>query len=302
MRLALIRLARREVTIIGSANGLSGRIPGCEAGPEIIRSSTLMKQCRVPWRWAQTVQEVDADKYDGIPAVATLSNALAGATKRAVGDRRDLVVIGGDHSCAIGTWSGVAHAVAHSGPLGLLWIDAHLDAHTPRTTPTGNIHGMPLAHLLGHGDSRLANIFGYAPKVRPEHVAILGARCYEEEERELLEKLKVRIFFMDEIIRHGLHATLNEGLAIVQNGTRRFGMSIDLDGFRHQDAPAVGTPALGGIVAEDFLHAIQDANLSKLVATEIAEFLPALDNEERDSERLIVKLIEAIYLTKWSQK
>ncbi|KAH7724987.1 Protein T21F4.1 b [Aphelenchoides avenae] len=238
MRLALMRLARREVTIVGSANGLCGRIPGCEAAANTIRSSTLMKQCRVPWKWVQTVQELEADQYDGIPAVATLSKSLAGATKRAVGAGKDLVVIGGDHSCAIGTWSGVAHALTHSGPLGLLWIDAHLDAHTPCTSPTGNIHGMPLAHLLGHGDSRLVNIFGDAPKVRPEHVAILGARSYEKEERELLEKLKVRVFFMDEILRLGLPATLNEGLAIVQNGTHRFGMSIDLDGFREQDAPA----------------------------------------------------------------
>lgn len=107
---------------------------------------------------------------------------------------------------------------------------------------------------------------------------------------------------MDEIIRHGIHATLNEGLAIVQNGTHRFGLSIDLDGFREQDAPAVGTPACGGIVAEDFVDAIRRADLSRLAATEIAEFLPARDNEEHDSERLIVKLIESIYLTKWNRK
>lgn len=119
------------------------------------------------------------------------SKQLAKRTKKAITLNKELLVLGGDHSCAIGTWSGVASALQDHGPIGLVWVDAHLDSHTIETTPSGNLHGTPVAHLLGYGNLSLSGIYNLRPKVHPENLVVIGARSFEEEEHELLKKLKV---------------------------------------------------------------------------------------------------------------
>lgn len=121
----------------------------------------------------------------------TMTNDLANAVMKVTNKGNDLVVIGGDHSCAIGTWSGVARSCHHKGKIGLLWIDAHMDSHTCITSHTGNLHGMPVSHLLGYGDPRLSDILGISPKILPQNLALVGIRSFEPEEKALLEKHKV---------------------------------------------------------------------------------------------------------------
>lgn len=239
--------------------------------------------------------------------------------KNVLKHEKEVTVIGGDHSCAIGTWSGVAKANLHRGPVGLIWVDAHMDAHTPTTSPTGNLHGMPVAHLLGYGDPRLTEIFGLCPKIRPQNLALVGIRSFEAEERELLEKLKVKIFlrkrvhiktvhfqvpiFYDEDIqKRGLKAVMNDALTVVNDGTDCFGMSIDVDAFQIQDAPGTGTPENGGIVAAEFLNYLKTINYQRHIATEIVEFMPEKDDEVKTTEKLVVNLLEAIYLTKFGER
>jgi hypothetical protein len=157
---------------------------------------------------------------------------------------------------ATGTWSGAAAALRPRGALGLLWIDAHMDAHRPHTSPSGNLHGMPLACLLGHGEPALATLAG-APALAPAHVCLVGVRSYEAEEAQLLEQLGVRVFLMDEVRRRGLPAVLREAHAVVTRGTAGFGVTLDVDAVDPQEAPGVGTPAPGGLRAGSLLAELE---------------------------------------------
>ncbi|KAI6219551.1 putative arginase [Aphelenchoides fujianensis] len=310
-------LGRKDqfITFVGCANGHGGRLPGCGRAAAVLRDSEFLKRsrqashsssysfclCRIPYEWANVVSEPETDRrrLEALPEVIAVNKTLAHATKLAVQHQRELVVIGGDHSCAIGTFSGVAAGVQPRGRVGLIWIDAHLDAHTPLTSHSGNLHGMPIAHLLGHGDSALCGLFDFLPKLRPEHLVLIGARSFEQEEREFLESMNVRIFYMEEVRERGCYAVLKEAIEHTTDGTCGFTLSVDLDAFDPQDAPAIGCPETGGILADEFLRAVGRVDLRKLLATEVVEFLPVRDSPDRRTEKLVVKLIHQLYANKW---
>src|SRR5690242_3418600 len=170
-------------------------------------------------------------------AVARHGAALADEVARAMAARRLPLVLGGDHAIAMGTWGGVARALSYE-PFGLIWLDAHLDAHTVETTPSMNPHGMSAAALLGHGYELFLAFCGGA--LRPEHLCYIGVRSYESEEMALLRRLGVRIILMEEVKRRGMAWALAEALAIATRGTQGFGLTIDLDGFDPEDAPGIG--------------------------------------------------------------
>ncbi|KAI6232923.1 putative arginase [Aphelenchoides fujianensis] len=288
------------ITFVGCANGHGGRLPGCGRAAAVLRDSEFLKRSRIPYEWANVVCEPETDRrrLEALPEVIAVNKTLAHATKLAVQHQRELVVIGGDHSCAIGTFSGVAAGVQPRGRVGLIWIDAHLDAHTPLTSHSGNLHGMPIAHLLGHGDSALCGLFDFLPKLRPEHLVLIGARSFEQEEREFLESMNVRIFYMEEVRQRGCYAVLKEAIEHTTDGTCGFTLSVDLDAFDPQDAPAIGCPETGGILADEFLRAVGRVDLRKLLATEVVEFLPVRDSPDRRTEKLVVKLIHQLYANK----
>ncbi|KAI6193802.1 putative arginase [Aphelenchoides besseyi] len=266
-----MRPLHQLITIVGSANGVGGRIPGCSQAALVMRNSDFLKR----------------------------SGTLASATKQVVEQKKELVVIGGDHSCAMGTWSGVAAGVRKLGRLGLVWVDAHMDSHTPASSHSGNIHGMPVAHLLGHGDSALSGIFDFLPKIYPQNVVVIGARSFEPEEQEFLESLKVRVFYMDEVRDRGCYSVLKEAIKLSTNGTCGFGLSIDLDAFEPREVPAIGCPEKDGMSTDEFLRAVNRVDLRKLVASEIVEFLPDRDSADKRTEKLIVQILRQIYTNKW---
>lgn len=186
------------------------------------------------------------------------------------------VVLGGDHSCAVGTWKGLARALAPRSP-GLIWIDAHMDAHTSQTTPSGMLHGMPLACLLGHGEPALS---GIADGVRldPKKVCLIGVRSFEHGEATLLRRLGVRVFSMPEIRKRGLDAVMREAFAVATAGAAGFGVTLDLDALDPRDAPGVGSPVAGGIRAHELLTALEPlARNAAPAAVEIVEYNPHLD-------------------------
>jgi arginase len=198
------------------------------------------------------------------------------------------VILGGDHSVAIGSWGGVARALG--APIGLIWFDAHLDAHTKATSPSQNPHGMSAAVLLGHGEAELLAIGGGA--VRPENLCYIGARSYEDGELALLRRLGVRIVFMDEVHRRGLRTIVDEALTIAMAGTRAFGVTIDLDGFDPEDAPGIGLKTPDGLRREAMLDAISVlADRPELAAIEIVEYVP-----ERDENLMTAKLVRDLLL------
>ncbi|MFH4974375.1 hypothetical protein AB6A40_001084 [Gnathostoma spinigerum] len=292
----------RQIRFIGCCNGVCGRYLGAEKAARKIRFSRFLKELNVAYRWGPMIEEVPTGRrLKALKGLKIMSLKLADATSNVVNTSNDLVVIGGDHSCAIGTWSGVANAVRRNGQLGLIWVDAHLDAHTPETSQSGNLHGTPVAHLLGYGSKYLANIFNFSPKILPKNLVYIGTRSYEAAEESLLKSMNVKIFHQKIVDNVGIEKVLNKAIDIVSNGTVGFGISIDVDGFRVEDAPGTGTPENGGIIAEEFLKAIKQADLRKLLATEIAEFMPDKDVSHK-TERLLIQLINAIYVNKFSKE
>jgi arginase len=206
--------------------------------------------------------------------------ALAVEQVVSAGDR--LLVLGGDHSIAAGTWAGAARAIRNRGDLGLIWIDAHMDAHVPGTTPSGNWHGMPLAHLLGYGRSELAELAGNIPAVRPENLCLVGVRSYESDEAALLDKLGVRVIDIGEIRRIGLAGALDEAVRVATSGTAGFGVSWDIDSVDPVDAPGVGTPVAGGIDGDDLLRTLPSlASYPACLGLEVVEYNPFLDPDGR---------------------
>ena len=220
-----------------------------------------------------------------------LCDRLAQRTGESVRAGRFPCVIGGDHSCAVGTWNGVARALKANGPLGLIWIDAHMDSHTPRTSPSGRPHGMPLAALLGQFDHSLD---GLADGVLlPRHVCLVGVRSFETSEAELLAKLGVTVFGIEEVVRRGLAQVMDDAIAIASDGTAGYGVTLDLDALDPREAAAVATPASFGLhgaaLARAFARISRDP---RLMAFELAEYCPRLDHDGA-TERLVLGLLAA---------
>jgi len=267
---------------IGAAIGQCAGIPGCEYAPESLKKNNLLSFQNI------FSYKGDGRDYDALESYLT----SLGKTVLACAEKSIPFVVGGDHSCAVGTWSGVhQHYKEKNQDIGLIWVDAHMDSHTPQTTLTGNVHGMPLATLMGYGDSRLCNLLGDSPKLRPENVILLGIRSYEEAEASLLQSLGVRIYFMEEVQERSIDVILREAF---NNLSARVsvGLSIDVDAFDPQFAPGVGTPEPNGINLNAFIKALIALDHSKICGVEIAEYNPTLDKNNLTQEAMM-KLIQA---------
>lgn len=269
----------RKIIVIGAASGAGAPDAATAEGPDALRHYRVFHDTPLQHVEWDAVLRVPCEAQDTpLHAVRALGERLAAEVERILQTGNFPLVVGGDHSCAIGTWSGVHRVLADRGPLGLIWIDAHMDSHTFATTPSGQIHGMPLAVLLGHGEAALTSIDGAEAKLLPEHVCLIGVRSYEAGEAALLHRLGVRVFEMDEVRRRGLATVFDEALAIVRQGTAGFGVSVDLDALDPEEEPGVGTPVPGGLRRAELA-----AVLSRLrgdpgfVAMEIVEYNPRRD-------------------------
>jgi arginase len=287
----------RPLQLIGAACGRGAPDAGCAEGPEALRSAGLVEHLargRTDVSWGAML-DCGTLGLTALEAVAELCPRLADATSAAIERAALPLVLTGDHSCAVGTWAGVSRALRPRGPLGLLWIDAHLDSHTPATSHSGALHGMPLAALLGYGDALLTECGGPGPKLRPQNVCVVGVRSFEAEEVRFLSEHGVRVFYMDEIRRRGLVAVIADALQLVQAETAGFGISVDLDAIDPLDAPGVGTPAAKGIRAGGLRKALRAiGNHPQLAALEVSEYNPAQDRDGRTA-RLVMGLLDDIF-------
>lgn len=289
----------KEICLLGFASDVAGARRGSADGPFFMQKSacmTALNKLGILFTWHDIIKPKQDRSI--LQIVASECQFLAQKIKNLVQKKQFFAVIGGDHSSAIGTWSGASYAIKDEGSLGLIWIDAHMDSHTPETSETGNIHGMPLACLLGYGDAKLTGILDETPKVKPEHVCLVGIRSYEPGEAALLEKLGIRIFYMDEIRQRGLDVVMRDAVSIAKTGTTHFGLSIDIDSLDPSDAPGTGTQEPNGIYAEEMYNALQHvAEDSQLIGIEIAEFDPHRDVDAM-TEKVIVNMISSILLNK----
>ncbi len=294
---------KRKVELIGVASGIGGADAACAEAPARLAAEGLALTLR-----ARGLDVAWGPIFEGersataAAAVSRLCGRLASRVTETIRAGRVACVLGGDHTCAAGTWAGAARALAERGPLGLIWIDAHMDSHTPRTSPTGRMHGMTLAALLGQCDAEFPDL-GPAP-LAAHNVCLVAVRSFEPDEARLLERLGVRVFFMDEVWQRGIAAVLADALEIVKAHTAGFGVTLDLDALDPLEAPAVATPAPGGLRARTLLAAL--ARLLQepaLVGFELAEYSPRRDRGGCTA-RLIVELLSAAlsggYARPWS--
>lgn len=269
-----------RIRVIGVASGYGAGIPECQDGSEVLRALRFLDDLAADsgLAWDEALRLAPPVPDDPVEAVREITLALAErvAAHRARGDLP--LVIGGDHSCAIGTWAGVKRSIDAGQRLGLIWIDAHMDSHTVETSPSRHIHGMPLACLLGHGDPRLTGIAPAGAKLMPADVCLIGVRSFEAAEAALLGKLGVRVFFMDEIRRRGLPEVFAEALCRVGRHTVGYGISLDLDALDPAEGPGVGSPVGGGLARGELAAALAQADGDeRLLALEIVEYNPYLD-------------------------
>lgn len=194
--------------------------------------------------------------------------------------KKPFLVIGGDHSCALGTWSSILQALDKSKKLGLIWLDAHLDAHTFSSSPSGNVHGMPVAALLGFADKKLARFYPANNYIDADNLKIIGVRSYEEEEYQLLNRHGVSITCSDQLF--SLSQILLSTVKQLSENCHSIGISIDLDVVDPADAPGVATPVKGGIAADSLVNALSIiCNNPKICALEISEFNPENDVNDK---------------------
>jgi arginase len=286
-------MRNRSVHIIGVPLDLGGGRRGVDMGPSAVRIAGLGERLTA-------MGCVVTDKGD-LPAPIPETQVAHDATKRYIRDIADVcgrvyeqtwqslsdgalpIVIGGDHSLAAGSVGASAdYAAAHGGALGVLWIDAHGDMNTPATTTSGNVHGMPLAALVGTEPAELAGLGGRSPKVKAEHVVLIGIRNLDEAEKAQIRDARVHVFTMKDIDRHGIASIMEQALKIATTGTSALHVSFDLDVCDPAIAPGVGTPVKGGLDYRE-AHMVMEmiADSGRMTALDLVEINPILDSQNQ---------------------
>lgn len=294
-----------KVDLIGYACGWGAKVRQCKDGPLALRIMDLSEHLNkegVSSHWENIIRSdielAVGQLRDPLPVIVDYCNSIYNQTRNALKSGLFPVLLGGDHSMAIGTWSAVFEHIHKKGPLGLIWIDAHMDSHTAETSHSGMYHGMPLSYLLGFGNDKLAAIGSKKSKLKPEHVCLVGVRSYEEEEVNFLQDLGVKIFFMKDIRQQGLDSVMQQAVSIATHETAGFGLTIDLDVFDPSAAPGVGSPEFGGLLRDETLDSVHGLALHpKIKAIEIAEF-----NPHRDEENKTANLIKDMLAVMFDQK
>ena len=283
------------IRLIGVPLDLGQSRRGVDMGPSALRIANLAPRLAdlghaIEQRGNLEIPDRDSlpahGALDLLPPIAEVCARLAVETAQAVRDGALPFVLGGDHSIAAGSVAGVATALAERGArVGLIWMDAHGDLNTPESSLSGNVHGMPLAHLLGYGDRRLAGIAKPGPAVRAENVAIVGARDLDPSEREHANKWGVKVFTMRDIDERGMRAVMADAIAIANAGTAGMHVSLDADFVDPSEAPGVGTPVRGGATYREAHLAMEMIHDAKtLVALDIVEVNPVLDSHNMTAE------------------
>lgn len=275
-------------------------------GPSAVRVANLNKRVaslgytvedlgNVPVGQPESLPE-GPKKAKYLPQITGACLKLARMVAGAASEGKVPLVLGGDHSVAIGTVTGLAHQYRKQKKrIGLLWIDAHADMNTPRTTPSGNIHGMPLACCVGLGPRELTHLLGFSPKVDPQNVALVGVREVDLLERPHVKSSGVRAFTMRDIDERGMRAVMQEAIEIASAGTAGFHVSLDMDYVDPAEAPGVGTPVRGGgTYREAHLAMEMICDSGGMLAMEVVEVNPVIDEFNRTATLAVELVMSAL--------
>ena len=296
----------KTVRIIGVPMDLGASRRGTDMGPSALRIAglgaaiqrmgyTLAREedIYVPAMETRPPEDSDA-RYK--PEILSVCTELAGRVKELMDAEEFPLVIGGDHSIAMGTVAGVsAHYRDRGEEMGLLWFDAHGDMNIPGVSPSGNIHGMPLAHLLGRGDPDMAGILGFSPKLNPDKVVLIGIRDIDAGERKIIRESGIHVFTMRDNDELGMAAVAKQSMEIVTNGTAGFHVSFDVDGCDPSVIPGSGTLVPGGVQYRE-AHLLLEycADTQQMKSMEVVELNPFLDKGNVSAERTLHLITSAL--------
>jgi arginase len=295
-------MKQSHIAVIGVPLDLGAGRRGVDMGPSAIRVAGLHARLTALGYEVEDWGNVPVEQPESLPAghprarylpqIAHACRLLARSVEKACKQGQVPLVLGGDHSVAVGTVSGVSRALrTKRQSLGLIWIDAHADMNTPETSPSGNVHGMPLACCIGQGPPELTRLYGYAPKVDPAHAVLVGVREVDQLEKPHVRKSGVRAFTMRDIDERGLPAIMKEAIRIASEGTAGFHVSLDMDAVDPVEAPGVGTAVRGGITYREAHLAMELICDSRhMTSMEVVEVNPVIDQANRTA-MLAVELV-----------
>jgi arginase len=297
---------KKKVRIIGVPMDLGAGRRGVDMGPSAIRIAGLNQAMawlgydvtdsgNVHVHPPEAVTQTNA-RARYLPEIAAASEELAALVETALEEGALPVILGGDHSIAVGSVAGVASFYRKRNErVGIIWLDAHADSNTPETTPSGNIHGMPLAALLGYGAKELTHIAGFGPKVLPENTVIIGARSIDPGEREMLKSLNVRVFTMTELDERGMAEVVKEAVEIATRNTAGIHVTMDMDFIDPFYAPGVGTPERGGATyRESHLAMEKIADSGRVLSVELTEVNPLYDTANQTAQLAVEMILSAL--------
>jgi arginase len=278
-----------KIRIIGVPMDLGASRRGVDMGPSALRVAGLQARLKQLGRHVEDIGNVPVPQPEEQPygekraryldEISSACKGLAEAVKKALDEDFTPLVLGGDHSVAVGTTAGTAaHFNRKSKRTGVIWLDAHGDMNTPDSSPSGNVHGMPLASIMGYGPSELTDLAGIKPMVEPRNVALVGIRDLDAKERRLVKESGVHIFTMRDIDERGMREVMADALRFAGDDTAGIAVSLDMDFVDPGDAPGVGTPVRGGATYREAHLALEMIADSKLLASfELVEINPVID-------------------------
>jgi arginase len=295
----------KKIRIIGVPLDLGQSRRGVDMGPSAVRVAGLENKLEalgyivedkgnVPVALAETKSSGDPQaKY--LKEIADTCSKEAELVIQTLEGGQIPLVLGGDHSIAAGTVSGVAEFYRRSKQrVGLLWIDAHSDINTPESSPSGNVHGMPLGAIMGLFPGPLTDMYGFSPKVKPDNVVLVGIRDVDHVERENIRKAGVHAFTMRDIDERGMRVVMEEALRLAGRNTIGYHVSLDMDWIDPEDAPGVGTPVWGGATYREGHLAMEIiADHGRLLSFEIVEVNPVLDERNQTAELAVELALSA---------
>src|SRR5271163_1463736 len=278
-----------KIRIIGVPMDLGASRRGVDMGPSALRVAGLQTRLKQLGRQVEDIGNISVkqpeEQHFGernakyLDEIAETCKGLAEIVKKTLDEDEIPLVLGGDHSIAAGTIAGVAmHYKKKSKGIGMIWLDAHGDMNTPESSPSGNVHGMPLASIMGYGPPELTELAGIKPMVEPRNVALVGIRDLDAKERRLVKESGVHIFTMRDIDERGMREVMADALRFASDDTAGISVSLDMDFVDPTDAPGVGTPVRGGVTYREAHLALEMIADSKLLESfELVEINPVID-------------------------
>jgi arginase len=295
-------MRQSSIAIIGAPLDLGQDRRGVDMGPSALRVANLNKRLALLGYEVEDLGNIPVDQPESLPQgprhakylpqIAATCERLAEIVARAALDGKAPLVLGGDHSVAIGTVSGMARFYRKKRQkIGMIWVDAHADMNTPQSSPSGNIHGMPLAGCVGMGPPELTKMFGFSPKVDPRNDALVGVRDIDILERPNVKGTPVNVFTMRDIDERGLRVVMTQAIEIASRGTTGYHLSLDMDFVDPLDAPGVGTPVRGGATYREAHLAMEMmCDSGGMISMEVVEVNPVVDEVNRTAD-LAVELV-----------